>query len=111
MVFATLGVGYVIWSLFTLGRGQSPGKQLVGIRVVRADGTPSGWGWMFLREIIIKWGLFFLVLSELFVWVIDLLWAFWDRDRQILHDKLMKTVVVDDRALRRGTSEPPVVLA
>jgi len=28
------------------------------------------------------------------------LWAFWDKDRQTLHDKIMKTVVVDDRSLQ-----------
>ncbi len=32
--------------------------------------------------------------------LVDLVWAFWDKDRQTLHDKIMKTVVVDDRALR-----------
>ena len=42
LFFLTLIIGYVIWSLgFTLRNGQTPGKQLVGIRVIRADGTPS----------------------------------------------------------------------
>ena len=100
LFFLTLIVGYVIWELgFTLRNGQTPGKQLVGIRVVRADGTPSNWGWTFLREWVIKWLLFSILLSELIVaWLVDYLWAFWDKDRQALHDKIMKTYVVEGRA-------------
>ena len=37
--------------------------------------------------------------------IIDLLWAFWDKDRQTLHDKIAKTVVVDDRVLRSRPEE------
>ena len=107
--FLTLIVGYITWWLFTLGRGQTPGKQLVGIRVVRTDGTASDWGWTFIREFLIKFGLF-EVAADLLTFglasIVDLLWAFWDRDRQTLHDKIMKTVVVDDRAL---LSEPPAL--
>lgn len=100
LFFLTLIVGYVIWELgFTLRNGQTPGKQLVGIRVIRADGTPSDWGWTFLREWVVKWLLFSILLSELIVaWLVDYLWAFWDKDRQTLHDKIMKTYVVEARA-------------
>ena len=112
LFFVTLIIGYIIWWLFTLSRGQTPGKQLIGIRVMRADGTPSDWGWTFIREFIIK-GVVIGVLGELLSglpWIIDLLWAFWDKDRQTLHDKVMKTVVVDDRALRLGAhTESPAV--
>ena len=40
----------VLWWLFALARGQSPGKQLTGIFAVRRDGSRFGWGRMFLRE-------------------------------------------------------------
>lgn len=105
LFFVTLIIGYLIWWLVTLRRGQTPGKQLIGIRVIRADGTPSGWGWTFIREFIIK-GVVVGVLGDVLgglPWILDLLWAFWDKDHQTLHDKIMKTIVVDDRALRRGT--------
>ena len=39
------------------------------------------------------------------IWIVDLLWAFWNRDRQTLHDKIMKTVVVDERAYRQAMRE------
>ena len=111
LFFAALIIGYIIWWLITLSRGQTPGKQLVGIRVMRADGTPSDWGWTFIREFIVKFVVFEVVLDAVafgVVGIIDLLWAFWDRNRQTLHDKIMKTIVVDDRAFRSGgLASPP----
>ena len=101
-----LVIGYVIWWLIVLGRGQTPGKQLLGIRVVRADGTPSDWGWTFLREFGVKFIVVGIVGSVVFfAWLVDSLWAFWDKDHQALHDKIMKTVVIYDRAHRRATPE------
>ena len=99
----TLIIGYVIWWLFTLSRGQTPGKRLLGIRVMRIDGTASDWDWTFIREFVVKFGLFEVVADILTLGLaslVDVLWAFWDKDRQALHDKIMKTVVVDDRLLR-----------
>ena len=71
----------------------------MGIRVMR--GRASDWGWTFIREFILK----FVVIGLLgevtlgIASVVDNLWAFWDKDRQALHDKVMKTVVVQDRPL------------
>lgn len=102
LFFATLIIGYIIWWLLSLGRGQTPGKRLMGIRVMRADGRASDWGWTFIREFILK----FVVIGLLgevtlgIASVVDNLWAFWDKDRQALHDKVMKTVVVQDRPLK-----------
>ena len=110
LVLLTLILGYIIWWFFTLSRGQTPGKQLLGIRAMRADGTPSDWGWTFIREFIIKLIAFGILNSVVGIAsIVDLLWAFWDRDRQTLHDKIMKTVVVDDRSFRTGVfTESPV---
>ena len=47
-------IGYIVWWLIVLGRGQTPGKQIVGIRVIKDNGEPSGWGYTFLREFVIK---------------------------------------------------------
>ena len=82
----------------------------MSIRVIRADGQASGWGWTFLREFGIK-GVVVNAVSlvsgglGLIVWIVDLLWAFWDRDRQTLHDKIMKTIVIDDRAWYQSTRQ------
>ena len=105
----TLGIGYLIWWLFTLRNGQTPAKQLLGIRVIHTDGRPSKWGWTFLREFGIK-GVVVGVLNSflIIVGLIDVLWALWDKNRQAIHDKIMKTLVVDDREFKAGvTAEPP----
>ena len=100
-------LGYLVWWLVVLARGQTPGKQLMSIRVIRTDGRASGWGWTFLREFGVK-GILVNAVSwlsagvGLIVWIVDLLWAFWDKDRQTLHDKIMKTVVIDERAYRHA---------
>lgn len=41
---------YITWWCITLRRGQTPGKQLTCIRVVRQDGSPSDWTTTFVRE-------------------------------------------------------------
>ena len=93
-------------------RGQTPGKSLLGIRVLRTDGTASDWGWTFVREFVVKFALFEVaadMVSFGLASVLDLFWAFWDRDRQTLHDKIVKTVVVDDRVFRsEARSASPV---
>jgi uncharacterized RDD family membrane protein YckC len=41
---------YVLWEIF--GQGQSPGKRLLGIRVVRGEGSPVNPGASFLRNLL-----------------------------------------------------------
>lgn len=51
LFFATLGVGYVVWFLIVLGQGQTPGKQILQLRVYdETTGAPAKWGHMFVRE-------------------------------------------------------------
>ena len=94
-------IGYIVWWLFALRWGQTPGKQIVGIRVIKDDGEPSGWGYTFLREFVIK----FLLLGALsgptygIARLVDYLWPLWDRAEkmQTLHDKMLGTIVVRNR--------------
>ena len=91
-------IGYIIWWLFALGRGQTPGKQIVGIRVIKDNGEPSGWGYTFLREFVIKALLVGFLSDATFgiARLVDYLWPLWDRAEkmQTLHDKLLGTLVV-----------------
>ena len=58
LMAATLVVGWLIWSCFTFPRGQSPAKSLLGQRVVRQDtGQAAPWSDMFLRNVILQFGL------------------------------------------------------
>ena len=103
-----LGIGWIAWWLIILHRGQTPGKQLVGIYTafVKSPDMPVSWGYGFLRDIFFKLGLIYIVLaavlgSILGLWIfwililIDHCWAFWDKseNKQTLHDKMFNTSV------------------
>lgn len=103
----TLGIGWTIWYLAVAFRGRSPAKQILGMHVVRGDGNPAHLGWMLLRDLVIRGGiyvglsyLFGLVLSStgnyvaLGVLALAALWCVWDANRQCLWDKVVGTYVV-----------------
>lgn len=76
--------------------GQSFGKQICGIRVIRADGEPMRFSDAALRQIVYKsFGL--LVASTfipIFPWILDYLWPTWDEQHRALHDMAADTRVV-----------------
>jgi uncharacterized RDD family membrane protein YckC len=76
--------------------GQTLGKQLVGITVVRNTGEPMNFGWSALREVVVK-GLAVGVASSiipLLPWLLDVLWPLWDDQNRALHDFAVQTHVV-----------------
>jgi uncharacterized RDD family membrane protein YckC len=94
-------VGYVGYGGFFMARdgdhnGQTPGKQAVGIRVIRDNGQPFDIGQGLLREFVVKiilfgWvGGFFLSIPTL----LDVLWPLWDDQDRALHDMVVSTHVV-----------------
>lgn len=98
LVPLTLFIGYLIWWLIVLANGQTPGKQLVGIRVKKDSGEPSGWGLTFLRQFVVI-GLVIGFLSAItggVVFAVNYLLPLFDKDKQALHDKMVATVVVKD---------------
>jgi uncharacterized RDD family membrane protein YckC len=82
-----LFVGYVVWALKLFARGTTPGKNALGMRVVKESGVNAGFGAMLLREWIGK-AISSLVLGLGFLWIL------FDKDRQGWHDKLGTTYVV-----------------
>ena len=105
----TLAIGWLVWFLIIAGRGQTPAKQILKMRVVREDGQPASYGWMLLREIGVKI-IAFAVLNfalvaliggaggwvYLAVFAVCALWCVWDANRQCLWDKALRTLVVHD---------------
>lgn len=79
---------FVIWNtIVRMGNtGQSLGRKFLNIAVLDSAGQPIGIGRAFLREIIGRW------LSGLICYI-GYLMAFWDKDRQMLHDKLANSYV------------------
>ena len=98
-------IGWYIWAFIVFANGKTPGKQVVGIRVVKSDLRLCNWGDMFVREILIKTILESIV-AFIFVpgWLVANLWPLWDDNRQALHDKMIQTVVISDKP-RRGPIE------
>lgn len=70
--------------------GQTPGKRLLGIRVVSDEtGRSIGFGRAFGRYAITAvFGFFFIPV------ILDYLWPLWDTKNQTLHDKVVGSVVV-----------------
>jgi uncharacterized RDD family membrane protein YckC len=88
-----LGLGWsglYFTAFVVLWRGQTPGKRLVGVRVVRLDGIPIGWWAAFER--------FGGYAAGLATGLLGFLQVFWDPNRQAVQDKISGTVVIQDRA-------------
>jgi len=85
LVSAGIGLLYV-WFFWTRFKGQTPGKMLLGIRVVKTDGSPLNDTEAVLRYIG------YLINSP--VLMLGWIWAFIDKDKQGWHDKLAGTYVV-----------------
>ena len=73
------------------GSGQTPGKRLLGIRVIDFNaGGPVGFGRAFVRQLG-------RILSGA-VCYLGYLWMLWDKEKQTWHDKIATTVVVPTSA-------------
>jgi uncharacterized RDD family membrane protein YckC len=95
LIFATLIIGWLIWSLIVYKNGQTPGKQLLKMRVVSLrTASKATWGTMFLREFIAKPVIGVLSYITL---GIPYFWLIWDSRNQELWDKIVSTIVVDDK--------------
>lgn len=120
IIWLTLGIGWLIWLAIVAPRGQSPGKSLLGLYIVRTNAEQAPTGHVWLREFgweaalgivaVVLLALLGAVASSvgeffiLWFWLTVLFWAFsffdaawllWDRDRQTLHDKVLGTLVVE----------------
>lgn len=85
------GLGLIVglayqWFFMTQNGGQTIGKMLMGIRVVKANGEP-----LRASDAILRYLGYYLNSA---IMMIGWLWATWDDDRQGFHDKLAGTLVV-----------------
>lgn len=87
----TLIIGWLIWLAIVAPRGQTPAMSLLKIRCVDDTGTTASAGRMWLRQLV---PVAYFLIGFLTVGTIAYSWAFWDKDRQTLHDKLAGTFVV-----------------
>jgi len=83
--------------------GQTLGKQVMRIRVVRENGEPVTLGTGIVRETLGRQLL--AAVTRGFYLIADYAWPLWDESRQCLHDKIAKTRVVRVRPVA-GRPEP-----
>ena len=110
LVFVTLGIGWLFWSLIVWKDGLTPAKQILKMRVMRLEARePASWAWMALRQAGIGIGLgiadgilaavvgldgggllalAFLVITVVMIFTSDL--------NQTLSDRIVGTVVVKE---------------
>ena len=98
--------GVLFWPLFMIREGdrngQTPAKQIVGLRVVKVDGTPMDFKTAFIRDGLLKalLGWIFLIIS----WAVSL----GRDDKRMLQDQIAGTFV--PRAAGRWISPPDGVV-
>ena len=86
-----LGLGFgwfavYFTSFLALMKGQTPGKRMLKMRVVRLDAKPIGWWIAFER--------FGGYVASATLGLLGFVQVLWDRNRQGLHDKVVETVVI-----------------
>jgi len=85
-----LWLGLLALMLVMWTRAQTPGKRLLGLRVIKLDtGQPASFWRMVLREIVGKW------VSGVICYL-GFIWAFLDANKQAWHDKIAGTIVVKE---------------
>ena len=84
--------------LFTGLSGQTPGKMLLGLKVIDSEGEPPGLRRAAMRELIGKF------LSSIVLYM-GFFWAGWDGRKQGWHDKIAETFVVRVEGKRGGDAD------
>jgi uncharacterized RDD family membrane protein YckC len=87
LVYAFL---FFLYFLICHSFGVTIGKKIVGIRLIKSDGSRPGFGRALLRETIGRW------LAGL-IFYLGYLWIAWDSHKQGWHDKVAGTFVIRTR--------------
>ena len=75
------------WYFLTRHDGQTPGKKIMNIRVIKEDGSPIGDGDAIIR-VLVSW-------ISGGVFLIGFIWALFDQRNQTWHDKAVGSLVVN----------------
>lgn len=88
VLVSVLGIAYLI--VMEATQGATIGKKALGLRVVKLDGTPIGWGESIVRNLFrIIDGIGAYLLGAIFIWT--------SPTKQRLGDRVAKTVVIRSR--------------
>ena len=99
MSFQLTGLLLIAWCVVTLilvaRNGQTIGKKMLGIRVVRSDGSKASLGRIFWLRNVVNMVPSMVPFAGMAYTLLDLLWIFGER-HQCLHDLIADTIVVRD---------------
>jgi uncharacterized RDD family membrane protein YckC len=94
LAVVTLGIGYLIWTLFFTWRwGQTPAKQILHMRIYKLETQRAAtWGTMFLRQFVggIVNGIFYIG------WIVSFIFLFTDQMRRTVPDRIAGTIALSD---------------
>jgi uncharacterized RDD family membrane protein YckC len=93
LVVVTLFIGYIVWTLIAWSRGQTPGKQVMKLRIYHLQSQRAAtWGQMFLRQFVGGFvnGLFYIG------FIISVVFLFTDPLRRTVPDRIAGTIELDD---------------
>ncbi len=76
----------IVYFVVGASMGGTPGKRLVGLRIVDSQGRVPGLIKGFVRTLVEGVACFVLFLGHF--------WMLWDKDKQTWHDKLARTYVI-----------------
>jgi uncharacterized RDD family membrane protein YckC len=122
MYTVTFGIGWLIWSLIVWGQGQTPGKQILKMRVYdKTTSKPAKWGQMAIREFLLPLSIGiailpfvvvftaitpdqnmqilaigFVYIAGITVQLVDAFWILKGTERNRLVDKFAKTDVLNE---------------
>jgi uncharacterized RDD family membrane protein YckC len=96
--FASMAIGTLIWGVITYvlvqRNGQTIAKKLLGIKVVRLDGSRASVGRIFWLRNVVNTLITVVPLFGALYALLDTLWIFGE-ERRCLHDKIADTIVVN----------------
>lgn len=79
-------ISLIYWLGFWSWRGQTPGKMVVGIKIIRTDSSPVTW-----QHALIRCSGYLVSVITLFI---GFIWVAFDARKQGFHDKIADTYVV-----------------
>jgi uncharacterized RDD family membrane protein YckC len=93
-IVALVGIGYLIYQLMLLSQnGWTLGKKIVGIKIVRADGSKATVGRIFGLRMLVPGLIGAIPFVGIVFVLVDSLMIFTER-RQTLHDRICDTIVI-----------------
>ncbi|PZS20018.1 MAG: hypothetical protein DLM57_02560 [Pseudonocardiales bacterium] len=93
LAVVTLGIGYLIWTLIVWAKGQTPGKQVMGLRIYHLENQrAASWGQMFLRQVVggIANSIFYIG------FIVSVVFLFTDPLRRTVPDRIAGTIELND---------------